>query len=108
MISVIIPVYNVEKHLEKMLSFSPEKIVLGCTHYPFLINILNKLAKKEMFINPAQKFAKLIKDDLITSNLINKSSHFEQEFYVSKDSKNFVNASKMFYPVEKLPKIINL
>ena len=61
-----------------------------------------------MFINPAEKFAQLIKEDLIKSNLINKESEFEQEFYVSKDAENFVNAAKMFYPVEKLPIIKNL
>ena len=94
--------------LQRMLLNKPEKIVLGCTHYPFLIDILSRFAPKDMFINPAEKFAQLIKEDLIKSNLINKESEFEQEFYVSKDAENFVNAAKMFYPAENLPIIKNL
>ena len=94
--------------LQRMLLNKPEKIVLGCTHYPFLIDILSQFAPKEIFTNPAKKFAKIIKDDLIKSNLIEERSEFEQEFYVSKSPKNFVNASKMFYPVENTPILKNL
>ena len=98
----------IKSDLQRMLLNKPEKIVLGCTHYPFLIDILSQFAPKEMFINPAKKFAQIIKDDLIKSDLTTKNSEFEQEFYVSKDAENFVNAAKMFYPVQKLPVIKNL
>ena len=98
----------IKTDLERMLFNKPEKIVLGCTHYPFLTDILSEFAPREIFINPAKKFAKIIKDDLMKSGLISKDSSFKQEFYVSKDAKSFVNASKMFYPVEDLPVIKNL
>ena len=98
----------IKTDLQRMLLNKPEKIVLGCTHYPFLTDILSQFAPREIFINPAKKFANLIKEDLIKSGLTAQNSEFEQEFYVSKSPENFVNASKMFYPVEKMPVLKNL
>lgn len=56
----------VELKMQEMLMFNPEKIVLGCTHYPYLIDILQKFAPKEMFINPSEEFAKIIRNDLVS------------------------------------------
>ncbi len=98
----------IKSDLQRMLFNKPEKIVLGCTHYPFLTDILSQFAPKEMFINPAKIFAEIIKEDLKKSDLISQKPEAEQEFYVSKDAEKFVNAAQMFYPVEKLPILKNL
>lgn len=98
----------VEANLVKMLSNLPDKVILGCTHYPFLLDTLAKCAPKDMFIDPAQYFAEFIKSDLAVSGLLNKGHKGSEKFFVSANPENFKNASSIFYPLEKLPEIIEL
>ena len=87
--------------MEKMLSFSPEKIVLGCTHFPFLLSELEKYAPAQMFINPAKSFAEYIKRDLEKSNALHdKQIRGAEEFFVSSVAEKFVKTAQMFYPVK--------
>ena len=51
-------------YLKNVLEFNPQKIILGCTHYPYLMDKISKYAPRELFINPAQIFARYIIDDL--------------------------------------------
>ena len=89
----------IKNDLEKMLKNNPDKIVLGCTHYPYLLDILTKYAPKELFIDPATSFAKFIKEDLEKSGLLcDKEERFEK-FYVSSSPEKFEIASKMFYDI---------
>jgi hypothetical protein len=52
-----------------------------------------------MFIDPAEYFAKLIKNDL-GSTAGNGRGKCEK-FYVSANPENFVNAAKMFYDIKE-------
>ena len=99
----------ITKKLAEMLWYSPEKIVLGCTHYPYLLNILKKFAPEETFIDPAEYFAKAIMEDLKENNLLNPSTNkgFEK-FYVSSSPENFKKAGSMFYEIKELPELIKL
>lgn len=83
-------------HLKEMLLFNPDKIVLGCTHYPYLLETLVKYAPKEVFIDPAQIFVDYLKKDLILNHSDTKG--FE-EFYVSAYPDSFIKNSKLFYNV---------
>ena len=96
----------IEKDLQKMLTNNPEKIVLGCTHYPYLLNILSVFAPKDIFIDPANHFAQYIKDDLTENNLLNDSSNHFEEFYVSSAPEKFKQAAKMFYNLKQNPKLL--
>lgn len=90
----------VKNDLEIMMRNAPEKIVLGCTHYPFLRKILSKFEKDDLFIDPAVYFADFIKSDLNECGLLNTSnSATYEEFYVSSEPEKFKNASKMFYDI---------
>ena len=93
----------IKNDINKMLEHNPEAIVLGCTHYPYLIDILSKYAPKDIFINPAQKLAELIKEDMKKSNLLLKNNEQKITFYVSDSAEKFVETSKMFYPIKTLP-----
>ena len=94
--------YEVKKHVEEMLEFAPDKVVLGCTHYPYLINDLIKFAPKDMFIDPAKYFVEFIKDDLIKSDLTTVET---EKFYVSANPDLFMNNAKMFYNVDKVEEV---
>ncbi len=97
----------VNEQLEKMLKNHPDKIILGCTHYPFLLEILTKFAPKNMFIDPALYFAEYIKNDLEKHELLNENTGSEK-FLVSANAEEFKIAAKMFYELKNTPTIINL
>ena len=93
--------------LDKMLLNNPEKIVLGCTHYPYLLKTLSNFAPVETFIDPADYFVDYIVNDLSNSNLLNQSSNIGYEkIYVSANPQQFQNAAEMFYKVNKLPQLV--
>ncbi|MBE7702796.1 MAG: glutamate racemase [Cyanobacteria bacterium SIG28] len=95
---------DVKQHVDEMLNFNPEKIILGCTHYPYLLKTIEKYAPKNLFIDPASIFAEFIKKDLKQQNLINDCGlkGFE-EFYVSANPKEFVKNAQLFYEIKKEP-----
>lgn len=92
--------------MKNMLLNSPDKIILGCTHYPYLLKILTKYAPEDMFIDPAEIFVEYVKEDLRKFNLLNTDSKpGAEEFYVSANPKEFVENAKLFYDVKNLPAI---
>lgn len=96
----------VQSSLGKMLQNHPEKIILGCTHYPFLLGILGKFLPKDMFIDPAQYFAEFIKNDLGINGLLNNGDSGSEQFFVSASPENFQKAASMFYPINELPTLV--
>ena len=97
----------IENDLKTMLKNKPEKIVLGCTHYPFLLGVLTQFAPKEMFIDPAVDFAEFIKKDLTAKNLINDSkTNGYGEFYVSANPALFKTSAQLFCKLEKDPQLL--
>ena len=127
---------HIKDEIEEMMEFKPDKIILGCTHYPYLMNEFVKYAPKDLFIDPAEIFVKYIKEDLKTKNLLNSElitphphpsptrgegrsvttynvgqvspdNNFPTEqFYVSSNPAEFVENAKIFYEVKQLPQIV--
>ena len=122
---------NIKFEIEEMLEFNPDKIILGCTHYPYLMNEFVKYAPKELFIDPAEIFVKYLKEDLSKRGLlmpplpnplpsgegefgtthnvgqVSPDNNFPTEqFYVSSNPEEFVKNAKIFYDVKDLPKLI--
>lgn len=94
---------NIKFEIEEMLSFNPDKIILGCTHYPYLMNEFIKYAPQNLFIDPAEIFVDFIKNDLEKRNLLNNSDGGNEEFYVTSSPEDFVKNAKIFYDLKKLP-----
>lgn len=93
---------DIKSHLDEMLEFAPEKIILGCTHYPYLLPILKNLAPSIEFIDPAEIFVNYIKEDL--KDLLNDSHQIGSEkIFVSAKPESFMEHSKIFYEVKNLP-----
>lgn len=61
---------NIKFEIEEMLEFKPDKIILGCTHYPYLMSEFIKYAPKELFIDPAEIFVKYLREDLNKKGLL--------------------------------------
>lgn len=98
----------IAQKLDEIMTFKPEKIVLGCTHYPYLENVIEKFLPLNMFINPALPFAEFIKADLEKKELLNHENIEPYEkFFVSAAPQNFIKAASMFYNVKNLPELID-
>lgn len=92
----------IKSDLNKMLKNNPDKIILGCTHYPYLLDVLSKYVSKDIFIDPSEYFVEFIKKDMEQNKLLNpQTSDGSEEFYVSANPESFKIASKMFYNVKQ-------
>lgn len=96
---------NIKMHLDEMMNFNVDKIILGCTHYPFLLKVLTQFASEDMFINPAKDFVDYIISDLENNNLLNNKEVNEPKFYVSSSGEQFKTSSKLFFDVKKAEEI---
>ena len=100
---------DIKIHIDEMREFRPEKIILGCTHYPYLMGILTKYAKKEIFIDPADIFVDYIRRDLETKRMLSENlTACHEEFYVSAGEHDFAEKSKLFYNVPQMPSVVEL
>ena len=90
--------------LDEALAKNPEKIVLGCTHYPYLIPIFSKKVDKNIFINPAKIFAEVVKSYF--KNPIITHNKGETEFYVTNDPDAFIQSAKVFYEINEEVRLI--
>lgn len=97
----------IQNDLNKMLANQTDRIILGCTHYPYLLKTLSKFAPEDIFIDPADYFVNYIIQDMKTLNIINNSANtgFEK-MYVSANPEQFKLAAKMFYKINTLPKLV--
>ena len=77
-----------------------KKVVLGCTHYPYLIDIFKKIYDVEYF-NPAKSLVDVVKEEIkgeISQNKETKNPKID--FYVSKDPDEFIKSAKPFFKVD--------
>lgn len=100
---------KIEVCLNQMLENKPEKIILGCTHYPYLLEVLKNFAPQEMFIDPSQAFAQFVKADLEANGLLNdnNASIANEEFFVSANPQRFKEVASIFYPLDKEPILVD-
>lgn len=96
---------NIKMYLDEMLENNPDRIILGCTHYPYLLSVLSKFSLKELFINPAKYFAQSIYDDLKVNELISDKEEHQHTFYVTSNPAAFASASKLFYRVQEIKEV---
>lgn len=100
-------ILQVEEILNQMMENKPDKIVLACTHYPYLKDVLAKFLPVDMFVDPSESFAQIIKNDLEKNNLLNDKFEYEK-FFVSSAPENFKIASQLFYKLDRLPDLVTL
>ncbi|MEM7549355.1 MAG: glutamate racemase [Bacteroidota bacterium] len=64
----------VKKYVQPLLDSKVDQIILGCTHYPFLIPVIEKIINGNAeVINPAPAVARQLKKVLEEGRLLNKS-----------------------------------
>lgn len=75
-------------------------LILGCTHFPFLRPVIEKLYPSVLIIDPAEIVAQGIKDMIGDRALTAGSGAGEQRFYTSKLTDAFTQAVKEISPSE--------
>ena len=75
-------------------------LILGCTHFPFLRPVIEKLYPTVLIIDPAEIVAQGIKDMIGDRALTAGSGAGEQRFYTSKLTDAFTQAVKEISPSE--------
>ncbi len=99
---------QIKNKINEMLPHQPERIVLGCTHYPYLTSILKEFYPENNLIDPSKYFAEFIKEDLRVNDLLNSQTGGSEKFFVSSNPENFKTASKLFCELHDLPQLITL
>ena len=76
--------------LEPMLAGGADTFVLGCTHYPFVQPLIQKIAgDSATIINPAPAVALQLRRVLEERHLLNPERNGPHRFYLSGEKKNF-------------------
>ncbi|MDR0754021.1 MAG: glutamate racemase [Prevotellaceae bacterium] len=72
-----------QKYINPIIDAGADKLVLGCTHYPFLIEAIKKIANNTLtIINPAIAVAQQTQK-IINENNIKPAKHFETSIFIS-------------------------
>lgn len=75
----------VERYLSELKPYNVDALVLGCTHYPLLMNPIKRyMGEGVTLVNPAYETAKGLKEILLEKSMLNDKKHNSTyEFYVS-------------------------
>ncbi len=80
-----------EKYLDEIIKSGADTIILGCTHFPILQNVIKEIVgKKVTLIDTGLEEAKYVKDVLTKNNMLNESQNGgEIKYFVSDKTQNF-------------------
>ena len=95
------------KYLQKIVDFQPDALVLGCTHYPILREVIQQTVGESVTLvdsgeATAEEVAKLLQDkDLANSDLINYNRERRlcddlDHFYVTDAAERFARVAERF------------
>jgi len=96
------------EYLRPILKFNPDKVILGCTHYPYLLDEMLKITKRNLFINPAELFASLIKDDLIKNKMLANKEIGAVRYLASSNPGEFKKNANLFMSIDIEPELVLL
>lgn len=86
-----------------------DTIVLGCTHYPLIRSNIKRLYPTLRIINPSEEIVHSVKRILARRDMLAEEPDFENVFYASDLSENFVNMiERIFHNEEFKVKFKNL
>lgn len=97
----------IKEKSEQLKNAGCKKVILGCTHFPYLAPVLSKFAPKVEFIDPAKYLTEVVKNNFADSNSLsgtnftNSTKTFSTfKFYVSKDPKEFKRSGSIFFDIK--------
>ena len=85
------------KYLLPLKQADVDTVILGCTHYPLLKNVIKKvLGKNVCLIDSAKQVAIEVKNILSAQGVLNKGGKGSRKFYVSDNPEWFSGLAKRF------------
>lgn len=93
-----------KRYLEPLLAESVDTIVLGCTHYPLLRDVIGRIAGESVtLVNPAYETARELRELLQDDGLLaDGSAAVEHRFYVSDGAEQFRAFANSILPCEMI------
>lgn len=91
----------IKSKLDIVKKYNSKRVVLGCTHYPYLLNIFKKILPDTEYFNPAACLASIVKD-----HLKGIKGNSEIKFYVSSNPEKFKLNSQLFFNITKEVELI--
>jgi glutamate racemase len=90
----------VSEFIEPLLAEEVDKIVLGCTHYPFVSSIIEELTgRDDILVNPAAYMVKEMRDTMGELGILNGFNPQPiRDFYVSAAPAQFINVGNKLIP----------
>ncbi|MDO4504218.1 MAG: glutamate racemase [Clostridia bacterium] len=91
-------IFAVKKYVDMLLSQNVDTIILGCTHYPLIKDIIKKVSGKDIsIIDSGEETAKFVKEYIQKTNLNTKNSKLGKcDFFVSGCENQFSSNAKLF------------
>ncbi|MDP4152067.1 MAG: glutamate racemase [Bacillota bacterium] len=86
-----------QEYLEPLLKENIDTLVLGCTHYPFLSEIIQSVCGDSVtLVNPAEEAVKTAHDVLKDRGSLSDNCKGNPDFYVSSDIDSFKHIAEIF------------
>lgn len=87
----------IKTKIDMVKSSNAKRVILGCTHYPFLENIFKEMLDIDYF-NPAICLSEIVKKEINTTKTEDCS---DLKFYCSKNPQEFILSAKTFFNVKE-------
>lgn len=98
-----------KRYLEKLLGAKADAVILGCTHYPLLKDVIQKtLGPKTFLVDSAKEVARDVEDMLETLAIANNPKRqARHQFFVSDKPHHFKRQAKRFLgrDIENIKKV---
>lgn len=88
-----------ESYLAPIAEFKPDAVILGCTHYPLLSDVISKFLGDSVLISSGKEAAKALAYELKSLSLLG-SGGGKTVYCTSDDPALFVNGAKPFLGIE--------
>lgn len=82
-------------YLKPLLEKGIDSLILGCTHYPLLTNMVRQIAPNINIISSSEAAAEKIKTDLTRLNMLSDEL-IKRQFYVSSNPEGFTKLANIF------------
>jgi glutamate racemase len=101
---------TVQKYLQQVLKHSIDCLLLGCTHYPLFVPLIQSLLPEHItLVDSATTTAQATLLQLQKMGLENKQDHHgSMQFYVTDDPLEFSNIGRLFLGQEIFPQTVHL
>ena len=78
-----------------------DTLILGCTHYPLIRDNISRLYPHIEIIDPSLEVASHVYRELSGRNMLAVNSNFENTFYASDLSENFINMINRIFEINE-------